>query len=77
MRDSSEVDDVTKKWDGRRHKFGQIELLGHDQFRTWLWGRGQRLTGCPPGGEAFSLYEPGHPAQMVRAKGGAVGIQLR
>jgi protein associated with RNAse G/E len=36
------VEYLTKKWDGRRHKFGQVDLLGHDQFGTWLWGRAGR-----------------------------------
>lgn len=42
VRDSSEVEYLSKKWDGRRHKFGHVDLLGSDQFGTWLWGRAGR-----------------------------------
>jgi protein associated with RNAse G/E len=42
LRDSMEVEYLTKKWDGKRHKFGQVDHLGDDQFGTWLWGRAGR-----------------------------------
>jgi uncharacterized protein len=42
MRDSGKVELLTKKWDGRPHRLGEVDLLGEDQFGTWLWGRAGR-----------------------------------
>ena len=36
------MDYLTKKWDGSRHRLGEVDLLGEDQFGTWLWGRAGR-----------------------------------